>query len=672
MKPSLHILHLEDSRIDAELVHELLESDGLAVTVDRVETRDQFVAALERTGYDLILADYSLPAFDGLSALDLAKVHRQDVPFLFVTGALKDDSAVETLRRGATDFIVKQRLARLVPAVHRALREKEERAHRERAEVALKFIADASARLASSLDLKATLGNLARLAVPTMSDWCIVELTAREGDSSEQVAAAHVDPEKAELLSRRRLHDPGLSELQLELHVSGFESIARDPAQLALVRELAPSSLLRVPMIVNGRSLGLIELAYGPSGRRYDARDVSTAQNLAERAAVAVENARLYRALQREVTAREDLLAIVSHDLRTPMQSIVMAASLLDSQVPDDSPLKRHIKGLRRPAELITRLLGDLLDLARFDSGSLELDRGEVDVGDLISDGVDLCSNAAEQRGVQLACVRPQDLPKVFCDRVRVSQILGNLIGNALKFTAKGGSVTLTAEREGEGVRVFVSDTGAGIPPGDINHLFDRYWQAKSQRAGVGGIGLGLSIVKALVEAHGGEVSVASTLGRGSTFSFTLPASHAAHQSVPDPHPSVLVVDDDADIRMAVAQVLEDAGYHALTAGNGLEALALLRNEPTLRPSLVLLDIMMPGMDGREFRAEQRRDPALRDIPVIVLSADRDAAGIAKQLEVDGFLPKPVRARALLTEVAHRVGHGAASAAQMHAGPQRS
>jgi two-component system, cell cycle sensor histidine kinase and response regulator CckA len=156
MPEPLRILHLEDSAIDAELVEETLRQGGLQIAVDRVERRDAYVRALEEHAYDLIIADYALPMFDGLSALELARQLRPAVPFIFVTGALKDDSAVETLHRGATDFIVKQRLARLVPAVHRAMRERTDRELRERAEEALELLVEASARLATSLDLKAS------------------------------------------------------------------------------------------------------------------------------------------------------------------------------------------------------------------------------------------------------------------------------------------------------------------------------------------------------------------------------------------------------------------------------------------------------------------------------------------------------------------------------------
>jgi signal transduction histidine kinase/DNA-binding response OmpR family regulator len=658
MTAPLHILHLEDSRVDAELVRELLQAGGLQIEVECVDSQDGFVAALGRGRHDIILADYSLPRFDGISALELARALRPDVPFLFVTGALKDDSAVETLRLGATDFIVKQRLSRLVPAIRRALREREERHHRAKAEAALKLIAEASARLASSLDLKATLGNVARLAIPTLADWCIVELATVAAEVAERVATAHVDPGKQSLLHdlELRIDDvlrTGASRLHEHVDPGELDALVADARPAEYLRQLAPTSMMVVPMTVNGRVLGAIAFGFCASQRWYDARDLATAQNLAERAAVAVENARLYREIQRAVKAREDLLAIVSHDLRTPMQSILMTATMLNDKLAEHDRMKPRVEGILKSAEIIDRLLGDLLDLARFDAGGLVLDRGDRDLGEIVRDALAIVAPQAEQKHIRLVDHVGEAQLLAHCDPTRVSQILGNLLGNALKFTPEAGTITVASKvipSQGK-VQIIVSDSGPGISDADREHVFERHWQARSQQRG--GVGLGLSIVKALVEAHGGEVAVISEIGRGSTFSFTLPAA-AEHlpQRAPVMPASILVVDDDADTRMAIAQLLEDAGYHALMASDGLEALEILRREPRLRPWLVLLDVMMPNMDGKQFREQQRLDAELGNIPVIVFSAHDEVAKIAQTLEADGYLAKPFDASELVNAVA--------------------
>jgi len=652
----LRVLHLEDSDLDAELVNETLVANGFLVDTRRVQTREEFIAALDREDYDLILADYVLPSFDGISALQLARERKPHVPFLFVTGALKDDSAVETLRRGATDFIVKQRLGRLVPAVHRAMREREERTHRAKAEAALRFLAQASARLASSLDLKAILGNLTRLAIPTIADFCSVDLVVPDLDPDEQAAGAHVQPSKVELVRRLRVRShmlpAGMAELYDVVPDERLRALAVDRGQLEVLHALRPSSLMLVPMVVNNRALGTITFGFSESGRRYDGRDLATAQNLAERAAIAVENSRLFREVQREVKARKDLLAIVSHDLRNPLQSILMTASIVAQQLPAESPLVPRLESIARSAQITTRLLSELVDLARFEAGNVVLDRRVQDIAPMVAESVELVAAQAEHKHLRIVNNVHPGAVRAYCDRTRVAQIVGNLLSNAVKFT-NAGTVTITAHRDDSRseVQISVADTGIGIPATDVPHLFDRYWQAN---AGGGGVGLGLSIVKALVEAHDGRVFVTSEAGRGATFTVSLPANPLPAK--PAEHvPSVLIVDDDAETRISVAQVLDEAGYRTLTAGDGVEALELLRREPQLRPSLVLLDVVMPNMGAREFCEETKRDDALKDIAVIVFSADDNVAEIADELQAAGHLHKPVGVKALLDAVGHCV-----------------
>jgi signal transduction histidine kinase len=662
----LRVLHLEDSRLDAELVREMLASNGIMADVDRVETRAQYVAALDRGGYDVILADYALPAFDGITALDLAHEQCPEVPFLFVTGALKDDSAVETLRRGATDFIVKQRLGRLVPAIARAIRERHDRSERARAEAALQFVLAASARIASSLDLRAILGNLTRLSIPTIADFCVVVATPHDGES-EQVSAARVDAEDCEMLQRLRFRTDamtaGVAELYDVLSEQRIRELALDRGQLEILDAVKPTSLMLVPLVVGARALGNIAFGYSVSERHYDERDLATARNLAERAAVAVENARLYREVQREVKSRRDLLAIVSHDLRSPLQSILITATLMEQKIAPADPLHARVQSIARSAGVASRLLGDLLDLARFEAGNLTLDHREQDLAPIVRDAIDLAASLAEQKRIKIVNRIHAGSAQAYCDRTRVSQILGNLIGNALKFTPEGGAITVDAQPlpDRNELQINIADTGVGIPAGDVPRLFERYWQAKT---GNGGVGLGLSIVKALVEAQGGRVSVASKIGKGSTFSFTLSTSPLVVEATSAP--TVLVVDDDAETRISVAQVLEEAGYRTLTAGDGLEALTLLRGDAQLHPSVILLDLKMPRMDARAFRNEQQRDPALKDIAVIVFSADDDIADVAEQLNTSGHLHKPLRARDLIDAVAHVVMSPRAKASHLH------
>ncbi|HEV7555295.1 MAG TPA: hybrid sensor histidine kinase/response regulator, partial [Kofleriaceae bacterium] len=376
------------------------------------------------------------------------------------------------------------------------------------------------------------------------------------------------------------------------------------------------------------------------------------------------DNARLFREVQREVKSRKDLLAIVSHDLRSPLQSILITATLMQQKIAPTDPLHARVESIAKSAGVASRLLGDLLDLARFEAGNLTLDHREQDINPIVRDTIDLLGSLAEQKRITIVNqIRPGGA-RAYCDRTRVSQILGNLIGNALKFTPDGGTITIDAHPfpERDELQICIGDSGVGIPARDVPHLFERYWQANT---GNGGVGLGLSIVKALVEAQGGRVSVASEIGTGSTFTFTLSTKPLLIEPTTNA-PTVLVVDDDAETRISVAQVLEEAGYRTLTAGDGLEALALLRRDAQLHPSVILLDLKMPRMDARAFRNEQQRDPALKDIAVIVFSADDDVASVAEQLSANGHLHKPVGARDLLDAVANIVARPRAKPSHLH------
>ncbi len=635
MNRCITVLHLEDVAQDAELVAATLEQGGIACEIVRADAEPAFVAALDRDRLDLILADYSLPSFDGIRALDLARARRPEVPFIFVTGALKDDSAVEALRRGATDFVVKQRLFRLPPVVERALREAEERKQRVRAEESLAFLLEASAVLASSLDVGATVANLTRLAVPALADLCSVDLVGADAD--------------AEAATEVQVHD--------EVASRQLAATLTDPERRSAVTRLAPRSAMTVPLRARDRTIGTLKL-FSTAPRRFDPRDVATARSLADRAGVAIDNARLCHELRESVQARHDVLAIVSHDLRNPLSHIVASTAVLleDSQVLSQR-FKRWIEGISRSADRMTHLIEDLLDLARIESGTLKLVSAPRDARELIDESVERQTATAGERHVRLVGDVDEEIA-VLCDEDRLLQILANLIGNALKFTPAGGQVEVRARRQGDQVRFEVEDSGQGIPAEELPHVFDRYWHTE----GHSGVGLGLSIVKRLVEAHGGQIMVESQLGKGTTFRFTLPAALEAEApsepaiaaSSPAPR-RVLVVDDDDDIRDAIKDLLQDDGYQVESARNGVEALEHLRAR-SARPSVILLDVMMPIMDGVAFRAAQERDPELRDIPVVIFSAHRDVARLADRLHVAAHLEKPLTARSLLDVVARVVG----------------
>jgi signal transduction histidine kinase len=266
---------------------------------------------------------------------------------------------------------------------------------------------------------------------------------------------------------------------------------------------------------------------YGPS-------DVRLVSELAARAALAIENARLYRVAMRALKAREDVLKIVAHDLRNPLSTILMQGNLL--RRPGGAPERRSKQPsivIERAATRMNRIIQDLLDVTRMEAGRLTIEREAVPATEVILDSIEMEKTLAASASIELRVDVPPALPRVFGDRHRLMQVFENLIGNALKFTKPGGRVTVGAAARAGEVLFWVADTGAGIAAGDLPHVFDEFWQAAHAKRM--GAGLGLPIVKGIVEAHGGRVWVESTLGRGSIFFFTVPSVAAAEESKPRP-----------------------------------------------------------------------------------------------------------------------------------------
>ena len=405
-----------------------------------------------------------------------------------------------------------------------------------------KFLAEASAMLDASLDYETTLANVVRLSVPAIADYAGIVLIADDGEA-RWACTAHRVARKALLAERLRAYHPVLSldadPLGLAMR-SGrvllisavgderLRAVAVDETHLALLREIAPTSHIGVPLSARGRTLGVLVLCMTrDSERRYGEADVSLAEEVGHRAALAVDRALLYREAEQARHAREAMVAVVAHDLKNPLSTIQMASSLLlDELVPDDEVHRverRQIAIVRRSADRMRRLVRDLLDVSAIEAGRLRIERVAQPVRPLVDDALDALRPLAAEKGIALMADVPDDLPPVSADAERVLQVFSNLGGNAIKFTCAGGRVTVGVARADDPVfalEFHVRDTGSGIAPDDLPHVFDRYWRAAKTRTGTG---LGLAIAKGIVEAHGGHIGATSALGQGSTFRFTLP-----------------------------------------------------------------------------------------------------------------------------------------------------
>jgi signal transduction histidine kinase len=310
-----------------------------------------------------------------------------------------------------------------------------------------------------------------------------------------------------------------------EVDPAAIEATALNETHFGILKEVAPQSLMTVPLIASNKVLGALTLCSSESGRRYDEEDLTLAEELARRAALAVDNARLFHEAQEATRARDEMLAVVAHDLRNPLNTVAMSCSLLLETVkPIDRPVEqKQLTIMRRATDRMSRLIHDLLDVKRIEQGRLAVDPRPQVIGAIVQDAVDMLRQLAEAQGLSLEHEAQGELPRVLADAPRVQQVLSNLVGNAIKFTPRGGRISLRVRREADEVSIAVIDTGPGIPADQLPHIFGRFWQAN--RSDKRGIGLGLAIARGIVEAHRGRIWVESRVGEGSAFYFTLPVA---------------------------------------------------------------------------------------------------------------------------------------------------
>jgi signal transduction histidine kinase len=279
--------------------------------------------------------------------------------------------------------------------------------------------------------------------------------------------------------------------------------------------------MVAVPLRVGDRVLGVLALYWSDSDRHYGPEDLTLVEELARRASLAIDNARLFHEAQQATRARDEMLGVVAHDLRNPLNTIVMGASTMLELLADTSaPLKKNAQILRRAADRMNRLIQDLLEVRRIDSHGLVVEPRAVDVASLLDEALEMLRPLAAAASLELVNAVPDEMPRVLADGGRILQVFSNLVGNAVKFTPAGGRITIGALEIGDEVRFEIADTGPGIAADQLPHVFGHFWQAK--RGDRRGIGLGLAIAKGIIEGHGGRIWVESRLGDGSRFYFTL------------------------------------------------------------------------------------------------------------------------------------------------------
>jgi len=530
----------------------------------------------------------------------------------------------------------------------------------------LTFLLDASLWLAASLDSEEMLRELGRLSLPRLGDWCIIDLAAEDmgsGPPGLPPLALAADPDRQPLAQALEACFPpdlgavlgaaGSPLLRPEIDDALLASAAQSPEQLRLLREIAPRASMSVPLVARGRTLGtLLFLACGDRWT-YGAEDLALAEDLARRAALALDTARLHEALHEAARRKDEFLAMLAHELRNPLVPIVNSLQLLEAQAGDSAPLQRVHALIDRQVSHITRLVDDLLDVARVTRGMIELRKETVDLAAAAAHAAQARQPLFDTRGQTLTTSLPDEPLWIEADPVRLAQVIDNLLNNAAKYTDPGGRIWLTVAREGDTAVLHVRDTGQGIAPDLLPAIFDPFTQAdRSLARSQGGLGIGLTLVRQLVEQHGGRVTASSGgPGQGSDFRVTLPALPPERARVEPARPPeersraavghrIVVVEDNPDARETLEELLELRGHAVESAPDGLLGLELLL---TARPRVGLIDIGLPRLDGyevaRRARLELGTDIYLAAITGYGRAEDREQALAAG---FDAHLVKPL------------------------------
>jgi PAS domain S-box-containing protein len=539
-----------------------------------------------------------------------------------------------------------------------------EQSARERAESSERratLLSESSAVLSASLEAATTLRTVSRLVVPRFADWCIIDVVTRD-NVLDRVAVSAAGPDTEVLLSELQRYAPdwtssqpsaealrlGTTVVIPEVTEETLVSTARDERHLGIMRRLRPRSALAVPMSTRQRIIGAITLVRTAPGRPYDAADIAMAEELARRAALAVDNAMLYREadLAREQAeganrAKDEFLAVVSHELRTPMSAVYGWARMLQMGQIDSATTPRALDAIVRNAHVQLQLIDDLLDVSRIISGKMRLNIRPVDIHRVLEAAIDAVRPAADAKGLRLQSLIDPSAGPLNGDPDRLQQVVWNLLMNAVKFTPRDGRIQLALQRVNSHLEIVVSDTGAGIRPELLPVIFDRFRQGESgSTRNQGGLGIGLALVRHLVELHGGSVTAESAgEGKGAIFRVKLPlvaalvpvkedrAHPTARQTVPAAYhgPSlrglrVLVVDDDPDALDLIATILRRAEAETRLCSSPPEALATLRS---WKPHVLVSDIEMPGEDGYSLirKVRQLTGSDGGQVPAVALTA---------------------------------------------------
>ncbi len=541
------------------------------------------------------------------------------------------------------------------------------------------LLLEISRTLIETLDPTIIVSNLAKLLVPSFADWCSILLV--KGDGTLRGAAnSHKDKIKEKLLNdfietcgsskiwnsgSYRVIKTGIPELYKEVTRKQLGKVA-SAEEVEILCALGINSVVIIPIKTRGVVLGVIFLANGKERGTFTEGDFKIIQEAAHRLSIALENVSLHQSLIKSVKAKDEFLATLSHELRNPLAPILNSLQLIHLQTLNNQKLAEPLKMAERQLGNMARLLDDLLDVSRIMRGKITLKKTAINVKDVIQEAAGVVRPTINTRKHNLVMLMPEYPVLLFADPLRIEQVVVNLLNNAAKYTNPGGTIALTCREDGKNIVISVKDNGRGMTSEDIARLFDSETIISQASSPTEGLGIGLKLVKNLIELHGGTIQANSSgVNRGSEFRVTLPVvladpvlinnsmNHMEEQpSFKNIEESlelrrdVLVVDDNEDAAKSLNALVNHLGFKSKMVKSGAEALEALYDG---MPKVVLLDIGMPDMDGYEVAKKIRAQKGGESIALIAISGYGQAEDKKKALQV-GFnqhITKPIGVREL-------------------------
>jgi len=668
--------------------------------------------------FAVILLDVNMPDIDGFETASLIRKYKRSAhtPIIFITAYADEMQTARGYSLGAVDYI----LSPVVPEMlrskvkvfvelhqmqRRVRRQADERVALVAAEAARRvaeendrrsnFLSHASRVLSGSLDVSVGARLLLELAVPEVATLAVLQLLEEDRPMSQvMVGAAARQGEPLALVSAELEGLPPAVQEALRQAVQLKQRITLHPNVLrrmgaeafGLGGPLALRAAVAVPLMTGERVLGVLMVGAEQATPGHAVRDWAALEELASRAAIAFENAHLYRSLQSEIIERraaeaelqeanqrkDEFLAMLSHELRNPLAPIRNALEVIRRIAPPDPKFNWAGDVMDRQVRHLTRLVEELLDVARISQGKIQLNKEPVDLAAVIAQSVETAQPFIEARGHTLTVEVPEAPVWLQGDFARLAQVVSNLLHNAAKYSEDGGRIQLVLGVEGGEARISVRDNGIGIDAALLPRIFDLFAQgARSLDRMQGGLGVGLTLARRLVELHGGRLEARSDgLKKGAEFIVTIPCmtvvprpdDEATRQQAPASVNGrrILIVDDNQDAAESIAQYLQLEGHEVKTVGDGQAALACV---PVFAPQIVVLDIGLPMMNGYEVARRMRKMPATRDALIVALTGYGQKEDQVRAIDAgfDRHFVKPTDPRVLVQLIAEWPGTSSAS-----------